>query len=441
MRQEIRMPPVTPSMKDGKVSRWHVAEGQAVAPGDLLVEVATSTATLEIEAASEGRVERILVPAGTEGVEVDTPIAILFGATSEGAGSGLAQPQAFAALEPKRREQRTAKRGSSIRGEAQNQTYREALRDALAAEMRADEGVFLIGVDVAQNRGAPRVTQGLADEFGPARVVSVPALDEAAFGLAVGAALAGLKPVVELTSWGRSLDTLAAYLTSAAQTFYLSGGRLPVPIVFRGPNGASPGVTGEDARCVASALARIPGLKVAQPASASAAKALLAASIRDPGPVAVLEHDALSTTRETVTALDAKLGVARVARAGVDATIVAAGHAVLVALEAAHALALEGIDAEVIDLMCLRPLDRDAVAASVARTGRLVTVEDGWGDLGLGAEVVASIAERSFRDLKSPPLRLAGAPVPMPYAAELQALAVPNAADVARAVATLVGGG
>jgi pyruvate dehydrogenase E1 component beta subunit len=438
MRREILMPPVTPSMTVGKISRWHVSEGQSVAAGDLLVEVATPTATLEIEAEDEGHVERILVPAGTEGVKVNTPIAILLGEVRK----GLAQPLGFAALEPKRREPaRAPARASVPRQAAQGPTYREALRDALAAEMRADESVFVIGVDVAQNRGAPRVTQGLADTFGTSRVVSVPSLDEALFGMAVGAALAGLKPVVELDSWGRSLETLAPYLTSAAQTFYLSGGRLPVPIVLRGPNGFSPGMTGEDARCVAAMLARIPGLKVAQPATASAARALLQAAIRDPGPVAVLEHEQLYTAREPAGAGDVgRLGVARIVRPGKDVTVVAAGHAVTVALEAALALGRDGIEAEVVDLMCLAPLDRDAIVASVARTGRLATVEDGPGDLGIGAEIVASVAAHAFRDLKSAPVRIAGARVPMPYAADLQVAALPTADQVVRAVSRLVRG-
>ena len=434
MRREILMPPVTPSMTDGKISRWHVAEGQKVAAGDILAEIATSTATLEIEAASEGHVERILVPAGTEGVKVNTPIAILFGAAGATAAHGESPPEplGFVGLGPRRRE--TPRAGS------REQTYREALRDALAEEMRRDPDVLLIGVDVAQNRGALKVAQGLIDEFGPARVVAVPPVEDALYGLALGAALAGLKPVVELTSWGRALETLGPYLARAAETFYLSGGAQAVPIVFRGPNGFAPGMTGQDARCVAAELAQIPGLKVAQPATASAAKALLSAAIRDPGPVAVLEHDLLYPVREPAAAEDAAagLGAARVARAGGDVTLAAAGRAVPTALDAAHRLSREGIEAEVIDLMCLRPLDRDAVAASVARTGRLVTVEEGSGDGGIGAELIASIVGRAFRHLKGPPARVAGAAVPMPYAAELQARAVPAAEDVVRAVLELV---
>ncbi|MCC7250883.1 transketolase C-terminal domain-containing protein [Hyphomicrobium sp.] len=445
MRREILMPTVTPSMKDGKISRWHVAEGQAVAAGDLLVEVATSTATFEIEAENEGRVERILVPAGTEGVKVNTPIAILFGGgEARTHTAALAQPLGFASLEPTMRRDpppRPQRRSTAARVEDQGPSYREALRDALAAQMRADPDVFLIGVDVAQNRGAPRVAQGLLDEFGPARVVSVPTLDEALFGIAVGAAFAGLKPVVEVPAWGRVMEALAPALASAAQTFYLSNGRLPVPIVIRGPNGFSQGMTGEDARCVAATLAQIPGLKVVQPATASTAGALLGAAIRDPGPVAVLEHEQLYPVREAPTEAGiGGLGVARLARTGTDVTIAAAGHALTVALEAANALSRNGIEAEVVDLMCLRPLDRETVAASVAHTGRLVTVEDGWGDLGIGAEIVASVVARGLQGLRSAPLRIAGTPVPMPYAAELQALALPTDEQVTRAVSAMVRG-
>jgi pyruvate dehydrogenase E1 component beta subunit len=431
-------------MKDGKISRWHVAEGQAVAAGDVLVEVVTPTASLEIEAENEGHVERILVPAGTEGVKVNTPIAILFGAGNAAAARGsqsLAQPLAFAGLEAVRMIPRAAPGPLEGAVDSPGVSYREALRDAIALEMRRDESVFVIGVEVAQNRGAPKVTQGLLDEFGPKRVVSVAAIDEALFGIAVGAAFAGLRPVVELPNWGRALDAVAPFLASAAETFYLSGGTLPVPIVFRGPNGFSPGMTGAEARCVAAALAQIPGLKVAQPATASAAKGLLQAAIRDAGPVAVLEHEGLYPLREAGSEQPwKKLGAARVARCGTDVTIAASGHAVLAALAAAGALSQDGIEAEVIDLMTVRPLDDEAVAASVARTGRLVTLEEGYGEGGIGAELMARIVGRLFGRLKSAPLRLAAASVPMPHAAELQAAAVPSAEDVVRAVSALIRG-
>jgi pyruvate dehydrogenase E1 component beta subunit len=438
MRREILMPPVTPSMKDGKISRWHVAEGQSVAAGDLLVEIATTTATVEIEAEDEGRVERILFPAGTEGVKVNTPIAILLNAARDVAGRpSLAQPLSFASFEPLADvSSHPAVRPVAVPGEGLGRSYREALRDALTDEMRSDPDVFLIGVDVAQNRGAPKVAQGLLDEFGSSRVVSVSSIEEAVLGVALGAAFAGLKPIVQLAAWGPSFEAWGPYVASAAETYYLSGGRLSVPIVFRGPNGFVPGLTGQDARCVAAQLAQMPGLKVAQPATASAAYELLSAAIRDPGPVAVLEHDQLYALRDaSATPHGAMaLGVARVARAGHDITIAAAGRAVFVALGAAARLSSDGIEAEVIDLMCVRPLDRDAVAASVTRTGRLVTVEEGGAEGGIGAELVASIAARCFGTLKGPPLRLAGASVPMPYAAELQSQAVPSAEQAYSAI-------
>lgn len=445
MRREILMPIVTPAMTDAKVSRWHVAEGQDVAAGDLLVEVATPTATLEIEAEDEGRVERILVPAGTEGVRVNTPLAILLAAAARERArhAEFAQPLGFASLGALQPPDETPPARAIAEPEVQGPrvSYREALRDALAEEMRADASVFLIGVDVAQNRGAQRVTQGLLDTFGSSRVVSAPAFDEALLGTALGAAFGGLRPVVEVPHWGRALGVIESYLTSAAQTFYLSGGLLNAPIVFRGPNGASQGAVGEDARCVAAVLARIPGLKVVQPATPATAKALLHAAVRDAGPVAVLEDERLYASRDEDAGHEINsLGAARIARAGKDVTLAAAGHAVSVALEAAEALSRAGIDCEVIDLMSLRPLDRKSVIASVTRTGRLVTVEEGWGDLGLGAELVASVAEQAFGALRRAPLRLAGAGVPMPYAHGLQAAALPDAGRVAAAVAALVRG-
>jgi len=436
MRREIRMPSVTPSMTDARIARWHVAEGQTVAPGDVLAEVATTTATLEIEAENEGRVERILVPAGTEGVKADTPIAILLGTARPSASRGDRPAPSpiltFAALGPAD----TFDKLDTPAPAGVETTYREALRDALAEEMRRDPDVFLIGVDVVQNRGALKVTQGLEDEFGARRVVSVPPLDEALMGVALGAAMAGLKPVVEVSNWGRAFEALGPYLATAAQTFYLSGGAQAVPVVLRGPNGLAPGQTGEDARCVASLLARIPGLKVVQPATPSAAKALLKAAIRDNGPVAVLEHEELYATRAPIEDVEVKLGAARIARAGSDVTVVAAGRATILALAAAETLASNGIAAEVVDLMSVRPLDRNTVVASVKRTGRLVTVEDGDG--GIGAELIAAVAEEAWADLERPPVRLAGAPVPMPYATELQAMAIPRSEDIVRAIERLL---
>lgn len=437
MRQQILMPPVTPTMTDGKIARWHVSEGQAVAAGDVLVEISTSAATLEIEASSGGRVERILVPAGTEGVKVNTPIAILFGGETD-AVTGPAERLGLANLAPPPAPDAQSRPNMATGHDTRGLTYREALRDGLAEEMRADSTVFLIGTDVAQNRGAPKVAQGLLDSFGSERVVSIPQTEDAMFAVAVGAAMAGLRPVVEVSHWGRALETLTPYLATATETLYLSGGVQAVPLVIRGPNGHVPGMTGQDARCVAADLARIPGLKVAQPATASAAKVLLRAAIRDQAPVAVLEHELLYAMRDPYGAdapFDPAPGRARTLRTGGDVTIVAAGRAVVAALEAAGQLALDGIEADVIDLMWLRPLDHETIRASVARTGRLLTVEEGTG--GIGAEIVAVIAESGLQSLRRPPRRLAGAPVPMPYAADLQALAVPQPSDVVKAAEAL----
>ncbi|HRN89209.1 transketolase C-terminal domain-containing protein [Hyphomicrobium sp.] len=443
MRQQILMPPMTPTMTDGRIARWHVSEGQHVAAGDVLVEIATSTATLELEASSEGRVERILVPAGTEGVKVNTPIAIVFAGVSrplEDAPSAALGFASLGALPPDEAGRSPAQGRDHGLAPARGTTYREALRDALAEEMHADDSVFLIGTDVAQNRGAPKVAQGLLDTFGEKRVVKVAALEDALFGVALGAAMAGLKPVVEIAHWGRALEVLTPYLATAAEAFYLSGGAQAVPLVIRGPNGYVPGMAGQDARCVAADLARIPGLKVAHPATAASAKALLRAAIQHPGPVAVLEHELLYAIPDATVddPFDPAPGKARIVRSGTDVTIAAAGRAVLTALEAANELSLDGIEAEIVDLMWVRPLDRETVSASVSRTGRLVTVEDGAGEGGIGAELIAHVAANQFRALRSPPRRIAGASVPMPYAAELQAVAVPRAQDVAHAVKGLV---
>lgn len=423
MRREILMPPVTPSMVDGKIARWHVSEGQAVAAGDVLAEIATATATLEIEAEDAGQVERILVPAGTEGVKVNTPIAIVLA----GVHRRAMQPLGFASLDALAPEpaQPAPPVFAATTGEA---TYREALRDAIAAEMHADPDVFLIGVDVAQNRGALKVAQGLLDTFGPSRVIAVPALDEALFGVAVGAAMAGLKPIVELAHWGRAMELLMPYLAEASEAFYLSGGAVRVPIVFRGPNGYAPGATGQEARCVAGLLAQMPGLTVAQPATAHSAARVLAAAVRHPGPVCVLEHEQLYAARDYLPDEEGRETAcarrARVVRRGADVTIAVSGSALPAALDAAEKLEAAGISAEVIDLVYVRPLDMETVAASVTRTGRLVTVEEGWG---IGPLLAATVTERCFTALKAAPRRVSGAEVPMPYAAELQTLALPHA--------------
>jgi pyruvate dehydrogenase E1 component beta subunit len=426
------MPALSPSMTDGSIARWLVSEGQNVAAGDILAEIVTATATLELEAANEGLVEKILVPAGTAGVKINTPIAVIRAADAPTRpATAAAVPRRTPASRPQ------PARGSEPASAAI--TYREALRDALAEEMRRDADVFVIGVDIAQNRGARKVTQGLLDEFGSARVVTAPAFEETFTAMAIGAALSGLKPVVELASWSGALEAIRPVFTAAAETFYLSGGTVPVPIVIRGPDGWSATGPGGQSRSCAAMLAHVPGLKVVAPATPADAKALLRAAIRDPGPVLVLEHESLYETAGPLPNSASEhevLGRAQIVRPGRDVTITAFGHALLAAIDAAEILADKGVSAEVLDLRSLRPLDVAAVRASVARTRRLVTVEEGWPRFGIGAEVCACVAETLACDLAAPPQRVTGADLPVPYAPNLAELAIPRADRIAAAALT-----
>jgi pyruvate dehydrogenase E1 component beta subunit len=440
-------------MADGKIQRWHVSEGQRVAAGDVIAEVATTGATLEIEAENEGCIERILVPAGTMGVKVNTPIAIFSDPRDASVKrDATGQASSLAAAEEGREPVAVSDAAGSrvdvvdalaMAGSAVVLNYREALRDALAEEMRRDPAVFVIGSDLAQNRGAQKVTQGLLDEFGAGRVVTAPPLDDAFINLAVGAALGGLRPVVEVSSWPKALEAAYSAIAVAAEVPYLTGGAVSLPLVIRGPNGWSLGHTGHETRCVAALLAQIPGLKVVAPATAATAKALLRAAIRDDGPVAVLEHELLygGPGEAFSDDLAITIGAARVAREGSDVTIVALGREVATALEAAEWLASEAIAVEVIDLMSLRPLDVASIVASVRKTGRLLTLEEGWPTCGLGAEIVAAVTEAAFGALKAAPLRVAGAAVPMPYSEPLQAHALPSAKRVADAIWGALRGG
>jgi pyruvate dehydrogenase E1 component beta subunit len=437
MRRDVLMPVVSPPAKGGKIARWHVSEGQSVEAGDILAEIVAGSATMEIEASNHGRVERILVPAGSGDVLVNTPIAVIHADLAKGDKGETAAPAPH-----KRDPSVLAEDGANSLadpdpGQTAPLSYREALRDALAEEMRRDPDVFLIGVDVAQNRGAQKVSQGLLDEFGPRRVVTASPLEDAFTGLAIGAALAGLKPVVEFTSWTHALEALHQIIGTAAEAYYLSGRTMALSLVFRGPNGWSPGLPGAQSRCFASLFAQVPGLKVLTPALASDAKGLLKAAIRDPGPVVLLEHDLLYATAGPVPVSDAwvlPMGKARIARPGEHVTLAAYGRAVLVALEAAEALAADGIGVEVVDLRSVRPLDLATVAASVTKTRRLLTVEDGWQAGSIGSEICAAIASSHFGKLDAPPTRLSGACVPMPYARDLEKLALPSAETVAAAV-------
>jgi pyruvate dehydrogenase E1 component beta subunit len=445
MQRQILMPALSPAMTDGRIAKWHVSEGQSVAVGDVIAEIVSATATMEIEAKSAGRVEKLLVPAGTACVKVNTPIAVIRAervrhetGRSDNAPSPP-MPEACLRQEGggetawRAQVAETADTQRAARGHTQVLTYREALRDALAEEMRRDPDVFVLGAEVAQNRGAQKVCRGLLDEFGPARVVTTPALEEALTGLAIGAALAGLRPIVEFTSWAVALSAIDLILGDAAATSYVSGGAMTVPIVFRGRNGWSPGAAGPDSRCFASLLAQVPGLKVLAPSSPADAKGLLKAAIRDPGPVVLLEHERLYAVPGPVpTSPDwlVEIGSARIARAGRSVSIVAYGRAVATALEAAGLLAAQGIDAEVVDLRTLRPLDIETVLASVWKTRRLVTVEDGWPQGSIGSEIAATVVARAFGRLAAPPGRVAGADIPMPYAESLEALALPDSGSV-----------
>lgn len=457
MLNEIRMPAL-PNREAGRISRWFVAEGQKITTGDVLAEIETATATLEIEASGEGFIERILVPAGSGVVAELTPLAIVTplsttpstrNARPNTISSFMSMPDAAPAGEQEeglgRERQESDKASASSQAEPpasgrpapRAMSYREALRDALAEEMRRDASVYVIGFDVAQNRGAPEVTQGLADEFGDKRVVATPPLESSYFGLAVGSAYRGLSPVVALPSWGRARSLLIPLLNAAAEAHAASGGAIALPITVRGPNGLAPGSGALDGQCLAAWLAHIPALKVVAPATPSAAKGLLKAAIRDPHPVAVLECEMLYETEadvETDPEWLLPIGQARIARAGSDATIVTYGGALATVMEASRLLEARGVSAEVIDLMTLKPLDMASVISSLRKTGRLVTVEQGWAQGSIGSEVVSRAVQDAFDALTAAPVRLAGADCPAPHTAALTALALPQADDVAAAV-------
>jgi pyruvate dehydrogenase E1 component beta subunit len=471
MGVQILMPALSPTMTEGKLSRWLKKEGDAVKSGDVIAEIETDKATMEVEAVDEGTLTRILVAEGTEGVSVNSPIAELDG----GGGANGAKPQAPghdtampqhpappAAASPvvgqvaKQAEDhgavsaRGAERGEGAAhagqaaaapekdwGPTKPMTVREALRDAMAAEMRADADVFLMGEEVAQYQGAYKISQGLLDEFGPRRVIDTPITEHGFTGMAVGAAMTGLKPIVEFMTFNFSMQAIDQIINSAAKTLYMSGGQLGCPIVFRGPNGAAARVAAQHSQCYASWYAHVPGLKVVAPWSAADAKGLLRAAIRDPNPVIVLENEILyGQSFDCPVAEDFVLpiGQAKVERTGRDVTIVAYSIAVGWALQAAEELAQQGIEAEVINLRSIRPLDAATIAASVKRTNRLVTVEEGWPYANIGTEVAMQVIEAAFDWLDAPPVRVTGKDIPMPYAANLEKLALPTVADIVGAV-------
>ncbi|PZW45603.1 pyruvate dehydrogenase E1 component beta subunit [Humitalea rosea] len=440
----ILMPALSPTMTEGRLARWLKNEGDTVKSGDVIAEIETDKATMEVEAVDEGVLTRILVPAGTDGVQVNATIAELDG--GDGQPAAAAAPAAAPAPAPATAPAPAPVPAAPVAaapaaekdwGPTKPITVREALRDAMAAEMRADGDVFLMGEEVAQYQGAYKISQGLLEEFGAKRVIDTPITEHGFTGMAVGAAMNGLKPIVEFMTFNFSMQAIDQIINSAAKTLYMSGGQLGCPIVFRGPNGAASRVAAQHSQCYASWYAHCPGLKVVAPWSAADAKGLLRAAIRDPNPVIFLENEILyGQTFDCPTDEDFVLpiGKAKVEREGTDVTIVAFSIMVGMAMQAAEALAEQGISAEVINLRTIRPLDTETIAASVRKTNRLVTMEEGWPFAGIGAEIGMQMVEACFDYLDAPPVRIHGLDVPMPYAANLEKLALPRLEQVIEAV-------
>ncbi len=457
MPTEILMPALSPTMEEGTLAKWLIKEGDEVRSGMVIAEIETDKATMEVEAVDEGRVGRLLVAEGTEGVKVNTPIATILG-DSEDAGAGSAPAQsngggAPAAIAPASIPATAAPAAAAPKMPIpddmalpadvtfQTITMREALRDAMAEEMRRDPDVFLMGEEVAQYQGAYKVSQGLLDEFGDRRVIDTPITEQGFTGVGVGAAMAGLKPIVEFMTWNFAMQAIDQIINSAAKTLYMSGGQMGAPMVFRGPNGAAARVAAQHSQDYSAWYAHVPGLKVVAPSNAADAKGLLKSAIRDPNPVICLENEILYGTQAEVPLVDdwlVPIGKARVARPGTDVTIVSFSRGVLYALEAAQQLAAEEIEAEVIDLRSLRPIDYETVFQSVRKTNRLVTVEESWPVCSIGAEICAQVAINCFDYLDAPPAKISGADVPMPYAANLEKLALPNADQVVAAAKSVL---
>ncbi len=437
---QILMPALSPTMTEGKLARWLKKEGETIKAGDVIAEIETDKATMEVEAVDEGTLTAILVPEGTEGVSVNTPIAELNGGASAAKAAPAAAPAPAPAPAPVAAPapasvpaQPRAAVAEKDWGPTKSITVREALRDAMAVEMRASKDVFLIGEEVGQYQGAYKISQGLLDEFGPKRVIDMPITEHGFTGMAVGAAMTGLRPIVEFMTFNFSMQAIDQIINSAAKTLYMSGGQLGCPIVFRGANGAASRVAAQHSQCYASWYAHCPGLKVVAPWSAADAKGLLRAAIRDPNPVIFLENEILyGQSFEMPTADDfiLPIGKAKVEREGTDVTIVAFSIMVGLAMQAAEALAAQGISAEVINLRSLRPLDTETIVRSVKKTNRLVTLEEGWPYAGIGSEVAMQIMENCFDDLDAPPVRVHGLDIPMPYAANLEKLALPRIEQV-----------
>ncbi|MGC1777648.1 MAG: pyruvate dehydrogenase complex E1 component subunit beta [Xanthobacteraceae bacterium] len=474
MPTEVLMPALSPTMEKGNLAKWLKKEGDSVKSGDVIAEIETDKATMEVEAVDEGTLGKILVPEGTNDVAVNTPIAMILtegedAASLKGNGAGPQKPTPKTE-EPARQEKAAesappaqkkepaktteapapAKTGTAKPPSAEimpepdvpegtqlvTMTMREALRDAMAEEMRRDKDVFVMGEEVAEYQGAYKVTQGLLDEFGAQRVIDTPITEHGFAGVGIGAALAGLKPIVEFMTFNFAMQAMDQLINSAAKTQYMSGGQVKLSIVFRGPNGAASRVAAQHSQDYSSWYSHIPGLKVIAPSTAADAKGLLKAAIRDPNPVMFLENEILYGHSSPVPKLDdyvLPIGRARIVRPGKDVTIVAWSMGMSYALKAAEELAKDNIDAEVIDLRTLKPMDSDTIIESVKKTGRLVTVEEGWKQSGVGAEIAARMMEEAFDYLDAPVARVCGKDVPMPYAANLEKLALPSVAEVVEA--------
>ena len=465
MPTEILMPALSPTMEEGKLAKWLVSEGDDVTSGDVIAEIETDKATMEVEAVDEGRLGKILVPEGTEGVKVNTPIAVIL---SNGEDSSQidasAQPQPeqpepqekpaedaaqkaeagapAAAAAPPEQETAPAHDPEIPEGtEMVTTTVREALNQAIAEELRRDEDVLLMGEEVAEYEGAYKITQGLLDEFGAKRVVDTPITEHGFAGVGVGAAFAGLKPIVEFMTWNFAMQAIDQIVNSAGKTLYMSGGQMRCPIVFRGPNGAASRVGAQHSQCYSAWYAHVPGLKVIAPYSAADAKGLLKAAVRDPNPVVFLENEMIYGHSFEVPQVEdwlVPIGKAKVAREGNAVTIVSFSRGMVYSLEAADQLAAEGYEAEVVDLRTLRPLDIETVLESVKKTNRLVVVQEAWPIASIASEVCAQAAREAFDYLDAPPTPVTGADVPMPYAANLEKLALPSAEQVVAAAKSVM---
>jgi len=454
---QVLMPALSPTMEKGNLAKWLKKEGETIKSGDVIAEIETDKATMEVEATDEGTLGKILIPEGTADVAVNTPIATILADGESAADLGkvsappkAAAPPAEAKAEAPPSEERKAPSAPAAAAEPDAEipagtemvtmTIRDALRDAMAEEMRRDPDVFLMGEEVAEYQGAYKVSQGLLQEFGAKRVIDTPITEHGFAGLGIGAALAGLKPVVEFMTFNFAMQAMDQLINSAAKTLYMSGGQMGCQIVFRGPNGAAARVAAQHSQDYSAWYSHIPGLKVIAPSNAADAKGLLKAAIRDPNPVIFLENEILYGHSSPVPKLDdfvLPIGKARIARPGSDVTIVAWSMGMSYAMQAAEMLAKDGIEAEVIDLRTLKPMDIDSVVESVKKTARCVTVEEGWRQSGVGAEIAAQIMEHAFDYLDAPVLRVTAKAVPMPYAANLEKLALPSVAEVIEAVKTV----